>query len=418
MKEVIDNYPYNGTVYIPASKSDSQRAILCAALAHGESVIKNFGASDDEKAMLNSVIKLGASVDQLSTHEIKIRGIERLPDYAELHAGESGLSLRLLTTLCAVIPGNFKINGKGSLKKRPMYFFDHLFPRLGCEFKSDEGHIPFEINGQITEDNFSVDGSQSSQYISGLLIALPLKESSSFLKVVALASIPYVRMTIHTLEAFGIYIEQNNYEDFSIAGKQRFQPCEYTVEGDWSSASYWLTAAALGCKIQVSGLQMASLQADKEMLNALMNANCTVLFEEDGISVDGSKRKPFEFDATNCPDLFPALATLAAGINGTSKIRGVKRLKDKESDRGVVLQKEFKRLGLKIELEENVMLVYGTGQLKGGKVNSHGDHRIAMCMAIAALLTDGNIEISGAQSVSKSYPSFWSTLSELKMKSL
>jgi 3-phosphoshikimate 1-carboxyvinyltransferase len=217
---------------------------------------------------------------------------------------------------------------------------------------------------------------------------------------------PYIQMTISTLKQFGIAIE-NESNRFKIPGNQRYKAAEYTIESDWSSAGYWLVAAALGHPLSVSGLNMRSLQADKALLQALMAAGCKISLEEGGIRVDGSALHPFEFDATNCPDLFPALVVLAAKAEGTSTLKGVSRLIHKESDRGTAFQSEFGKMGLRIDLENDWMKIYGTGKLKGAEVDSHHDHRIAMCLGIAGTIADGNTILTTPGSVSKSYPGFW-----------
>jgi 3-phosphoshikimate 1-carboxyvinyltransferase len=216
-------------------------------------------------------------------------------------------------------------------------------------------------------------------------------------------------MTLNTLTQFGIEIQHQNFEQFIIAGKQKYLPTNYEIEGDWSAASYWLVASALGQNIQISGLSLTSLQADKAILKAFEAANCTIVFDENQISIEGNERKSFQFDATHCPDLFPALTTFAALCDGRSDIKGISRLKHKESDRGEVLKSEFEKLGVNIVLNEqdDTMHIYGKNSIEGGKVNSHNDHRIAMCLAIAGMFADNIVEIDEAESVEKSYLNFW-----------
>ncbi|MDP4798032.1 MAG: hypothetical protein NWR50_04140, partial [Crocinitomicaceae bacterium] len=265
-------------------------------------------------------------------------------------------------------------------------------------------------HGPLKGGSYNVDGSQSSQYISGLLMALPLLNEPSELCVEKLASKPYVQMTLNTLEKFGIQIQHDKFERFLIAGKQQYIPCDYQVEGDWSAASYWLVAAAMGADITISGLSMSSLQADKKMLDALIVAGCNLHFSSDGISVKGKEKKAFEFDATHCPDLFPALVSFAAFCPGVSVISGVERLKNKESDRGLALKTEFEKLGVQIELLDDEMHIHGVNSISGNIVNSHNDHRIAMCLAIVGLFSLNGVMIENAEAVVKSYPDFWKDL--------
>jgi 3-phosphoshikimate 1-carboxyvinyltransferase len=278
---------------------------------------------------------------------------------------------------------------------------------MNVEVKSTNGFLPIEVQGPLKGGTYTVDGSQSSQYISGLLMALPLLNEPSELCVDNLASKPYVQMTLNTLENFGIQIQHDNFERFLIAGKQEYIPCFYQVEGDWSAASYWLVAAALGAEITISGLSMTSLQADKKMLDALIVAGCNLHFSSDGISVKGNEKKAFQFDATHCPDLFPALVSFAAFCPGVSVISGVKRLKNKESDRGLSLKREFEKLGVLIELVDDEMRIHGVNSIDGNTVYSHNDHRIAMCLAIVGLFSRNGVMIENAEAVVKSYPDFW-----------
>lgn len=413
MEQLIRGGNLSGIIRIPASKSDSQRAILCAALSEGTSRIRGIGWSDDEKAMLNSVIALGAKVQFVSETEADINGIKRLSGSAELSVGESGLGLRLLTCVCAAFDQPVTLNGTGSLLKRPMNFFDEVLPQFGCEVTTTNGFLPIRVKGPMKGMNLEVDGSLSSQFISGLLMALPKSEQASLLTVSNMKSGPYIQMTLQTLRKFGIEVE-NKGNVFSIPGNQSYQATDYVIEGDWSSASYWLVASAIGHSVSVSGLAMKSLQADKALLHALMSAGCQVQIEAESIRVNGKDLQPFEFDATDCPDLFPALVVLAAKCAGISTIRGVGRLAHKESDRGVTLQSEFGKMGLQIELDRDEMRVHGTGNLQGAIVSSHHDHRIAMSLAIAATFASGETHIRDSEAVAKSYPDFWEHLVSLR----
>jgi 3-phosphoshikimate 1-carboxyvinyltransferase len=297
-----------------------------------------------------------------------------------------------------------------------MNFFDEVLPELGCAVSTNNGFLPVSVCGPLRGKSLTVDGSLSSQFISGLLMALPKSESASSLHVTNMKSGPYIQMTLSTLKQFGIEISQEQ-NTFTIPGNQSYKPATYHVEADWSSAGYWLTAAALGHPVSVSGLSMRSLQADKALLDALMMAGCKVTFEGGHIRVDGSGIRSFEFDATNCPDLFPALVVLAAKCQGISTIKGVTRLVHKESDRGRALQMEFGKMGLRIDLEEDEMKIHGTGRLQGATVDSHHDHRIAMCLGIAGSIANGETILTNAEAVSKSYPDFWLCFERLQSNS-
>jgi 3-phosphoshikimate 1-carboxyvinyltransferase len=413
MNKVVCPTPAAGSVVVPPSKSDAQRAILAAGLAQGESYIRHAGTSEDVLGMLELIQQFGAVVRVIDTETLAILGTPHFPDKAAFLVGESGLGVRLITAVCAAHAGEFSIDGSGSLLHRDMGFFTTYLPQLGVDFKSNKDRLPFFLKGPLQGSVITVDGGQSSQYISGLLMALPLCTAPSELSVYQLKSKPYLRMTIATLTKFGIKIVEKENNAFAIPGRQTYQPTRYMVEGDWSAASYWLVAAALGAKITVGGLSLASLQADKAILSAFLAAGCQISHSDSGISIDGTNKHTFSFDATDCPDLFPALVTFAAGMQGESRITGVHRLAEKESNRGVVLQSEFAKLGVHITLQDDQLVVHGTGQISGGRIQAHNDHRIAMCCAIAALFATDSVTIEQAESVAKSYPEFWNDLARL-----
>lgn len=284
-----------GTVQIPASKSDAQRACLAAALANGVSVLKGIGNSDDERAMLAAIECLGAEIFA-SGNDLRITGISSFPDHAVLNAGESGLGIRLLTPVCAIQSGTFTIEGRGSLTGRPMHFFEEVLPHFGAQCITQSGFLPLHTSGPMQGGTAKVNASLSSQFVSGLLMALPLAGGDSILQVEQLNSRPYVNMTLNTLSAFGITINETNGV-FRIPGNQRYQPTNYTIEADWSSAGYWLVAAALGHELTVQGVQIHSLQADKALIGFLETAGCRIDQTEDGIIVNGATKQSFTVEA-------------------------------------------------------------------------------------------------------------------------
>lgn len=413
MIQFIRNTKLKGNISIPSSKSDGQRALLSAALSPGIAIINNLGLSDDERVMLLNIQILGAKVKWISTNKLKIMGIEKFPEYLELDVGESGLGLRLLSGVCAVQKGIHSINGKGTLLERDQSFFERNLNKYGAEISSNNGMLPLVFKGSINTDEIEVDGSESSQYISGLLIGLALCFRSKKLRVNLLNSTPYVDMTLDTMNHFGVYVENDNYTTFTLNGDDKLSACKYNVESDWSSASYWFAAAAIGASITISGLNFKSKQADIRFLEALKLAGCTVDYTVDSFSITSNQLSGFYFDATDCPDLFPALVVLASKCNGTTKILGVERLVNKESNRGLALQQEFGKLGVNIQLNDGVMTIEGNSILKSARVNSNDDHRIAMSLGIIGTTISGGIEIENAEAVTKSYPEFWEHLAHL-----
>lgn len=413
MNYTIKPKTYQGIIYIPPSKSDAQRAVLIAALGKGTSVLNNVGNSNDEKAMLANAEKLGAVITRIDEKTYSIIGNFDQAVVTELDCGESGLGVRLLTPIASLKTQEVNLKGKGSLSQRNQTFFEQFLPQMGVDVELTDGKLPIRVSGPLQSGTYTVDGSESSQYISGLLIAFSQTEGTTRLQVENSTSTPYIDMTLHTLKSFGVTVRKEDNEIYEIAGKQPITGTNYTIDGDWSSASYWLTAAALGMEISVQGLSLSSQQADKAILNAFMLAGCRILNTEDGLKIDGTDRKPLDVDATDCPDLFPALTTYAALTPGTSRIKGVHRLANKESNRGEALQQEFAKLGIAVRVEEDTMLIEGNTTIVTAVVSSHNDHRIAMCLAIASVATGVEMTIEQADAVGKSYPGFWNDLEGL-----
>jgi 3-phosphoshikimate 1-carboxyvinyltransferase len=395
------------TVDAPASKSYAQRAILAATLCNEPSIIKGVGKSEDVENIINIARQLGAEIS--GSDSLSIVGRKQSAKLS-LNCGESGLGIRMTASVAAAIGGEYIISGTGSILNRPMNVLADILPQLGIEFKSNEGFPPLHINGVLQGGKAVMDGSESSQYLTGLLLALPVAGQHSELHVSNLVSTPYVQMTLDLLDQFGIQIEHDNYEVFKIRGNQKYAACEYRVEGDWSGAAFWVVYGAINGPIEINGLNKDSLQADIRILNAISAAGGNYHWNDNVLFVDKAPINTFEFDATNCPDLFPILVVLAAAAQGISTIKGISRLTHKESNRAVALQKEFSKLGLKIELENDNMIIQGTAALNSNATKSHNDHRIAMALAVAATLTEEGINITEAEAVNKSYPEFWETI--------
>ncbi|NOQ70723.1 MAG: 3-phosphoshikimate 1-carboxyvinyltransferase [Crocinitomix sp.] len=406
MEVFIDANQIITEVNIPPSKSYAQRAILAAALSYNTSLLQNVGSSADVLAMIEVAKKLGAKVE-IQDPNISITGSIN-PIERNLNVGESGLGMRLVTAIAAVLDGDFVLAGEGSLMDRPMDEFARILPQLGVAYEQvkDAGH--FQIFGNAHPSKIEMDGALSSQYLSGLLMALPLLEGDSHIFVHKLKSKPYINITLDVMEAFSVHVEHKQFSHFSISGNQNYQLEQtFKIEGDYSGASIWMVHGALNNGILIKGLNPQSVQGDKQMLQALTVADVNYNWTNDGLKIIKSTINPFHFDATECPDLFPSLVVLAAAANGISKVTGTHRLIHKESNRALVLQKEFRELGLDIELKADSMIIHGTGTLKDGNIHSNNDHRIAMAGAIAACLTKNGITVVNSESVAKSYPEFW-----------
>ena len=397
----------NKTIKVAASKSVMQRVIACAILSEGETVIKNYSLCDDCKAALKIAEDLGAEVVIKENQVSIIPGKSKIKN--NINCGESGLGVRMFTPLVSLFGKNFTINGKGSLKKRPVSGIEEALKQAGIKCKTNKGFIPIEISGKLKGGNFEIDGSLSSQILTGLLIALPKAEGNSVIKVINLKSKPYIDLTLSILKDFGIKIINKNYKEFYIKENQKYQAQNYTIEGDWSGAAFFLVAGLIAGEVSLTGLNINSEQADINILEAIQLAEGNLNISENKITTKKSNLKAFQFDATDCPDLFPPLVTMAAFCNGETRIKGVKRLIHKESNRAEVLQKEFANIGIEISIQNDFMTVKG-GTVKGGTIHSHNDHRIAMAAAVSALTSEKGITIKNAESIKKSYPTFYSDL--------
>lgn len=422
MKVSIQPSDLSGTIQAPASKSSMQRACAAALVAKGQTSVLNPGHSNDDKAALDIIQRLGATIEQKAdTVVINSNGVS--PVENEVNCGESGLSIRMFTPIVALSTQPVTITGQGSLVTRPMDFFDEILPQLNVNITSKEGKLPMQVNGPLVPKNIEVDGSLSSQFLTGLLLAYAasvqddkLEDDSVAITVNDLKSKPYVDLTLDVMKQFGLPVPENkNYEQFIFTKQQQTNTTErtYTVEGDWSGGAFLLVAGAIAGPIVVRGLSPASTQADKAILQALIDCNSGIAIDAKQINMHPGKLKAFEFDATDCPDLFPPLVALAAYCEGKTVIKGVSRLAHKESDRGITLQQEFAKMGLQIDLEDDIMVIHGGNGLNGAVVHSRHDHRIAMACAVAALKANGETVIEEAEAINKSYPDFYEHLQKL-----
>lgn len=429
MQVTIPPSAIQGVITAPASKSAMQRACAAALLRKGQTLLINPGVSADDKAALQIIQQLGAQVEFTDAGIlVTSNGVNPIAD--EINCGESGLALRMFTSIAALSDRNIKIGGHGSLAKRPMHFFDEVLPQLGVKCTSNNGFLPLQIQGPLQPKNITIDGSLSSQFLTGLLFAYATSNAENVsINVKNLASKPYVDLTLDVLTAFHLKKPVNqNYEKFyfdaqtvngelptCLSGRQAVN---YSVEGDWSNAAFLLVAGAIAGNIIVKGLDANSMQGDKKILEVLKMSKASIQILPQQISVSQSGLVAFDFDATNCPDLFPPLAALACYCKGVSTIRGVHRLTHKESNRAVTLQSEFAKMGVNITIAEDAMHVAGEEKIKGARVSSNNDHRIAMALAIAALNAGGETVIENAEAVNKSYPAFWDDLQKLQNNSI
>ncbi|MEI2740062.1 MAG: 3-phosphoshikimate 1-carboxyvinyltransferase [Chitinophagaceae bacterium] len=418
MKVTIHPSPIKGIVQAPASKSSMQRALAAAFLTKETCSLFNPGHSNDDKAATGIIRSLGAKVEMPDNNLVVVeKGDGEEND--NIHCGESGLSIRMFVPIAALSNRSITVNGEGSLLNRPMEFFDEVLPQLGVTVKSNNGKLPLVVKGPLQPKNIEIDASLSSQFLTGLLMAFAAAGANDVsIKVKNLKSRPYIDLTLDVMKEFGLKVPQNkNYEEFYFRETPSAQlankPINYFVEGDWSGGAFLLVAGAIAGPVTVRGLDLTSAQADKAIVDALMAANAGIAIEAKGIKVRPSAMNGFDFDATDCPDLFPPLVALAAYCKGETKIKGVSRLKHKESNRAVTLQEEFGKMGVKIDVKDDSMIIYGGNGVKGTNVHSHHDHRIAMACSVAALKAESETIIEEAGAVKKSYPDFFSDLKSL-----
>lgn len=406
----------NGTITPPSSKSYAQRAIALALLAEGRTTLRNIEFCKDTRSAISCIEALGAKVSYLDESTIAIDGgLHPVTD--TLMVGESGLATRLFTPIASLNSTPICIKGEGTLLHRPMMMIEPL-RRLGVEVRDGGGHLPIEVKGPIHGGNIEVDGSFSSQFITGLLLALPLAKEDTTLHVRSAVSTPYIDMTIDTAKRFGVEImhHEGDYSEFYIEGGQKYTPADLAIEGDWSGASTMLVAGAISGRVTVKNLSTLSKQADTAICRALERAGAGIIIEGDSITVTKRRLRSFTFDATNSPDLFPALAALAAAAHGQSTIIGTQRLLHKESDRAETIRQEYEKLGIEVDIsEENVMKIRG-GEIHPATVFSHNDHRIAMSLAVSALRCKGDVTIENAECVEKSYPTFFEDLESITVR--
>lgn len=415
MDQSVPRGRVHGSLTPPSSKSYAQRALAVSLLAQGHTVLRKLDFCQDTLSALGCIHTLGAEVIELDEQTLSIGG-GLSPRETTLHVGESGLASRLFTPIASLAESPIRIVGRGSLLERPMQMMIEPLKRLGVRVEDNRGYLPFEVCGPLRGGETEVDGSVSSQFITGLLLALPMAAIDTTLHVEKAVSTPYLDMTIDTAKRFGVDIFHRDYHEFYIPGGQRYRGLDLTIEGDWSAAAMLLVAGAVAGEVCVENLSALSKQADTAVLDALARAGAEVTIEGDSITAARRELHGFEFDATQCPDLFPALAVLAAAAEGETTLYGTSRLTHKESNRAETIAEEFSKIGIAVDIsEENIMRIRG-GKIHATEVESHNDHRIAMALAVAGLISDGVMQIHGAECVAKSYPDFFEQLESIREK--
>ena len=404
-----------GTIQIPPSKSVSHRAVMCAALAEGRSQIENILLSDDIRATCKAMEALGAKIAYAETgdkrYTLTIDGCRAVDARGKtVDCIESGSTLRFMIPLMALKARDSRVIGRGRLAQRPMGPYYEIFEAQDIAYtKEAEGlELPLRFTGNLKAGTFKLRGDISSQFITGLLYALPLLEGDSVIEITTnLESKPYVDITLDVLAAFGIAVENEDYRLFKVRGWQHYRARDYRVEGDFSQGAFWLVGGILGEATACGDLAGDSCQGDKAIVEIIRQMKGRVEAGDDGFTAYPSKTEGAVVDVTQCPDLVPILSVLAALSAGTTQIVGAARLRFKESDRLAAMNAVLTTLGADITEEADGLTIRGVSHLTGGRVDSYNDHRIAMATAIASFACTDKVILSGAESVRKSYPDFW-----------
>ena len=459
-------YPSAEPVQMPCSKSFAQRAIIAAALSEGVSVLRGYSPCGDNESAIAVARALGAEVTVGLSYAsgnvakdgsaLTIKGIGAKRNSLKLntlHTGESGLLTRMMIPLLSVLnDGDIRVTGEKTLTGRPLKGAPEIMSAFGVRLvqageraansasgpadSASEVFVPLDIKGSLNAGKASISGASGSQIISGLLMALPLLEEDTVIELNNPKSIPYLFITMDVMKAFGVkvwcdmeggeeFAESKDWSDctsitFHIKGGQAYKAADMDIEGDWSSAANFLVAGAVFGRVELTGLDTKSLQADLSIMDILMEAGASLsqLGDDDPKGLIHVQRAPlsaFEVDAANCPDLFPIVAVLAAFCEGTSRIAGVGRLANKESDRGKAILEMLTKMGVNAKISGDKLIVEGHSLarrslthtlLRGGSFTSHHDHRMVMALRVAGIGADSPIEIDDTQCVAKSFPTF------------
>ena len=404
MKAFLEPAKMGGSVNAIASKSYAHRMLLCAMLSNDEVVLKGTTFSKDIEATLNCVKALGCSVQQKKDTYI-VRKTDIDEDNIVLDCIESGSTLRFILPIALALGKKCKVIGREGLAKRPLKELLDTLRAHGAVIEGDS--LPIEISGKLTSGDYKIKGDISSQYITGLLMALPLLDGDSTISIEGeMVSSKYIDITKDVLEDFGIKIADLD-GGFYIPGNQKYiQKKELRVQGDWSNAAFWLALGALNSEVKIDGLFFESVQGDREIIQILMDMGAKVSLRGTQIIVSPHKLHAITLDAKDIPDLVPIVSIVMAHADGISTIKNVDRLRIKETDRLQAVLDVLKIMGIKARYEDNELLILG-GKINAFEVDSYNDHRMVMMAAIAASKADGKCIINNIEAVNKSYPNFF-----------
>ncbi len=402
-----------GEVNIPPSKSAAHRALICAALSEGQSRITPYCTSKDIKATVSCLRALGMNIAEDEKGYTLSKGQAKKGEI--LNFNESGSTARFLLPIAAALGADITGVGEGRLPERPMDTLTTLFREHGVEASSD--NLPITLKGKMTGGDFSLPGNISSQYISGLLLAAPLiNEEVNIIPTTALESVGYIDMTISAMRKYGVTVEETN-KGWRVSKDSKYTSENAVIEGDWSQAAFFMSAAAIGGDIKIKGLDFASNQGDMAALDVFSAFGADICIENDVLHIKRGELRGIEVNAANIPDMVPAIAVTAAFASGKTVIHSAGRLRIKESDRIKTTLAVLSAMGIETIEREDGMVIYG-GKPKGAVIDGANDHRIVMAAAVAAAFSDGESVITGCEAINKSYPEFFSDFKKIGGKTV
>lgn len=402
-------------IFVPPSKSLSHRALIAASLCSDSSEIENIILSEDILATIDALRRFGANIEVLDSDLFKERKkiifnskIDFSKKDIEIDSIESGSTLRFMIPISLLFEGTTKFWGKNKLVERPLTPYYDIFDKEGIFYKNNCGKLPLEVSGTLKPSIFKIRGDISSQFITGLMFALPLLDGDSKIEIEGnLESKGYIDLTMDVLKYYGIEIINKKYKEFIIKGNQEYIAKNYVVEGDYSQAAFWIVAGVIFDDINIKGLKQNTKQGDKAILDVILNMGGKFEFKDDVLKVYKSSTHFSIIDGAEFPDIIPIIAVLASISKGKTIIKNASRLRIKESDRLNTIFTELSKLGANIIETEDGLIIDGVKRLNGAVTESHNDHRIAMSIAIASLMADGEVIIEKADAIKKSYPNFW-----------
>jgi len=412
MRASISRSKIDGKVAAPASKSYTIRGVMCGALAKSKSQVIDPLDSEDTAASIDVLKKLGVRF-RFGKGTWTINGGEFHAPGTDLYCGDSAATLRFMSAVCGIVPGKCRLTAGTSLSRRPVQPLIDALQKLGVKCSADKGLPPVMVEGgKLKGGATELPGDISSQYVSAILLAAPFAEKAVTVRLTTpLESRPYVMMTMDTMQWFGVTVAFNETLDEFEVLPQQYDPSRYVIEGDWSSASYLLAAGALGGRVEVTNLPAETMQGDRMLLDYLREMGADVKQGNNSVVVRQSKLKAVTADLTDCIDLLPTVAVLAAAAEGTSTFTGIARARIKESDRVAAVREGLARIGIKSTEDTDSLTVTG-GRITGAVIDSKTDHRIAMAFGLLGTVV-GGITIEGAECVGKTYPNFWEVLKSL-----